>query len=169
MEDLANILAFGHVGFSEVISLFIAVVLGGAIGLEREINGKPAGLRTNMIICLGAAAFTIIAMDVAKDTDGATRVIQGIVTGVGFLGAGALIHAGGDVQGLTTAASIWLVTSIGVACGAGMYIIATAVTGLALVALLGLLPLTRRIRGKHQRTEDVQARRKKDKPESNGT
>lgn len=134
---------------NDILPLLIAILLGGIIGIEREINGKPAGLRTNIIICLGAAAFTIIARYLSADTESATRVTAGIVTGVGFLGAGVLIHEGGGIHGLTTAASIWLVTSIGIACGAGLYILAVAVTVLAVVVLLGLQPITKKIREKY--------------------
>ena len=135
----------------EILGLLFAVVLGGAIGLEREINGKPAGLRTNIIICLGAAAFTLVAQRLGLDAPEAPgRVAAGIVTGVGFLGAGALIQEGSGVHGLTTAASIWLVASIGVACGMGYYLLAGLTTFLALVALFGLLPITRKIRQRRQ-------------------
>jgi len=87
----------------------------------------------------------------APDTDGATRVVQGIVTGIGFLGAGAIIQAGDGIHGRTTAASIWLVTSIGVACGTGLYALAAVVTGMMLLTLLGLLPITRWIRSRRDR------------------
>jgi putative Mg2+ transporter-C (MgtC) family protein len=138
----------------DVLSLLFAVLLGGAIGLEREITGKPAGLRTNIIICLGATAFTLVAQRIGEQVgaaDAGGRIAAGIVTGVGFLGAGALIQERRGVHGLTTAASIWLVASIGVACGVGYYMFATLVTFLALVALCGLLPITRRIRRYRQR------------------
>jgi len=152
------------VGWNEIASLVAALVLGGAIGFERELGGKPAGLRTNIIICLGACAFTIIARHLSEgNPDAATRIGAGIVTGVGFLGAGALIQAGSGVHGMTTAASIWLVTSIGMACGAQMYVAAVTVTGLALCVLFGLLPLTRRIRRKNQRATDVPHRRVTDR------
>ncbi len=135
----------------EILGLLFAVVLGGAIGLEREINGKPAGLRTNIIICLGAAAFTLVARRLGLDApDAPGRVATGIVTGVGFLGAGALIQEGSGVHGLTTAAGIWLVASIGFACGMGYYLLAALTTFLALVALFGLLPITRKIRQRRQ-------------------
>jgi putative Mg2+ transporter-C (MgtC) family protein len=139
----------------EAIALAVATGLGGAIGLERELNGKPAGLRTNILICMGAAAFTIMAGHLSNGTDGATRIMAGVVTGVGFLGAGALIQEGKGIHGLTTAASIWLVTSIGIACGAGHYPLAITITALALIVLLGLHPLTRMI---HRR---VQKRKRK--------
>lgn len=131
----------------EVFALVFAMVLGGAIGLEREVNGKPAGLRTNIIICLGAALFTLVARRMGYEAgDAPGRIAGGVVTGVGFLGAGALIQEGSGVHGLTTAASIWLVASIGVACGAGFFLMAALVTFLALIALFGLLPITKKIR-----------------------
>lgn len=137
----------------EILGLLFAVILGGAIGLEREINGKAAGLRTNIIICLGATAFTLIARRFdAPDAPG--RVAAGIVTGVGFLGAGALIQAGSGIHGLTTAAGIWLVASIGVACGMGYYLLAALTTFLALVALFGLMPITRKIRRRRRHKQD---------------
>ncbi len=142
-------------GMNEILGLLFAVILGGAIGLEREINGKPAGLRTNIIICLGAAAFTLVARRLGFDApDAPGRIAAGIVTGVGFLGAGALIQEGSGVHGLTTAAGIWLVASIGVACGMGYYVLATLTTFLALVALFGLMPITRKIRQRRQHKQD---------------
>jgi putative Mg2+ transporter-C (MgtC) family protein len=144
-------------GMNEVFGLLFAVILGGAIGLEREISGKPAGLRTNIIICLGAAAFTLVARRLGLEfnsPDAPGRIAAGIVTGVGFLGAGALIQEGSGIHGLTTAAGIWLVASIGVACGTGYYLLAALVTFLALVALFGLMPITRKIRQRRQHKQD---------------
>ncbi|MBN1456231.1 MAG: MgtC/SapB family protein [Sedimentisphaerales bacterium] len=136
----------------EIIALAMAVVLGAMIGLEREINGKPAGLRTNILICLGAAAFTVISKHLGTELGaGPGRMAAGIVAGVGFLGAGALIHEGSGIHGLTTAASIWLVASIGVACGAGLYLIAVVVTAMALFVLLCLSPITKRLHKKIQK------------------
>ena len=147
----------------EILALVAAVVLGGLVGLEREINGKPAGLRTNILICLGAAAFTIVSKHLGVELhDGGPRMAAGIVTGVGFLGAGALIQEGSGIHGLTTAASIWLVASIGIACGAGLYGLAVVVTLLALSALFGLLPLTRLIHRKNRRAGDAPQRRSTD-------
>jgi putative Mg2+ transporter-C (MgtC) family protein len=142
-----------YVNCEEAIALIVAVVLGGAIGLEREINGKPAGLRTNILICIGAAAFTIMAPYLSTSPEAVTRMAAGIITGVGFLGAGALIQEGTGIQGLTTAASIWLVTSIGIACGAGLYPLAVTITILALVVLLGMHPLTHMISKRAQKRE----------------
>lgn len=147
----------------EVISLAVAVAFGALIGLEREINGKPAGLRTNILICLGAAAFTVISKHFGAGFGTESgRMAAGIVTGVGFLGAGALIQEGSGIHGLTTAASIWLVSSIGVACGAGLFHIAGVVTLMALFVLFALHPLTKMIRKKSQRSTDIPQRRSTD-------
>ena len=147
----------------EIVALAVAVVLGGIVGLEREINGKPAGIRTNILICLGAAAFTVVSKHLGTDYGtGTGRMAAGIVAGVGFLGAGALIQEGSGVHGLTTAASIWLVASIGIACGVGLYRLAVVVTLLALLVLFGLLPLTRRIRRKNGRADNTPQRRSTD-------
>lgn len=151
MQVIATILNLPGLTRDELVPLAFAVVLSGIIGFEREWNGKPAGLRTNILICLGATLLTIVGRHLAPHTDDATRVVQGIVTGIGFLGAGAIIQSGDGVHGRTTAASIWLVTSIGVACGAGMYGLATVVTGMMLMTLLGLLPITRWVRGRRDR------------------
>jgi len=122
----------------DVLSIILAVVFGAAIGLEREISGKAAGLRTNVLICLGAAVFTIISRQMAGQTGSLTRIAAQIVTGVGFLGAGAIIQDRGGVHGLTTAATIWLVASIGMACGAGFYSLAVISTFIAIAVLVGL-------------------------------
>jgi len=121
---------------SSVVRLLLAGFLGGLIGVERTIHHKSAGIRTNMFICIGAAMFTILS-DVIPDpslTD-RTRIASNIVQGVGFLGAGAIIHAKGGVSGLTTAATIWVVASIGIAAGAGHYLLATFATVIILLAL----------------------------------
>ncbi|MCK5000741.1 MAG: MgtC/SapB family protein [Anaerohalosphaera sp.] len=134
----------------ELIALSFAFLLGGLIGLEREINGKPAGLRTNIIICVGSCAFTILAWHFGDNVSGdaSSRIVAGVITGVGFLGGGVLIREGSSIHGLTTAASIWLVTSIGIACGIGQFAIALIVTVMALIVLLALSPLTHRVRKK---------------------
>jgi len=124
---------------NDVISIILAVVFGSAIGLEREISGKAAGLRTNVLICLGAAVFTIISKRMSVGTgDSLTRIAAGVVAGVGFLGAGAIIQDRGGVHGLTTAATIWLVASIGMACGTGFYTLAVISTFIAILVLMGL-------------------------------
>ena len=126
-------------------------MLGGLIGLERELHHKPAGLRTNILICLAAALFTNLALSIGGDSyDSTSRLLQGVITGVGFIGAGAVIRGNRSIHGITTAASIWLVTGIGIACGFGMYDAAVGVTVIALIILWGLHPLDRRIREKEK-------------------
>jgi putative Mg2+ transporter-C (MgtC) family protein len=128
----------------DVISLILAAFLGAAVGLERELSGKSAGLRTNLLICLGAAIFTIISKRLDVVTEGSTtRIAAQIVTGVGFLGAGAVIQDRRGVHGLTTAATIWLVASIGMACGAGFHKLATIATLIVIIVLVGLLKLAK--------------------------
>src|SRR5207249_8849502 len=104
-----------------LLQLGLAVLLGGAIGLEREFAGKPAGLRTNILICVGSVLYTKLSMTMGGPTSDPTRVAAQIVTGVGFIGAGTILHARGAVVGLTSAATIWVVAAIGVALGAGHY------------------------------------------------
>jgi len=130
----------------DILKLVLAIVFGGIIGLERQISGKPAGLRTNVLICFGAAIFTIISEKMAAgQTDSITRIAAQIVTGVGFLGAGAIIRDRAGIHGLTTAATIWLVSSIGMACGAGFYGIAFVSTILTILVLIGLKSLEKLI------------------------
>jgi putative Mg2+ transporter-C (MgtC) family protein len=119
-----------------VLRLLLATFLGGAIGLQRELSGKEAGLRTNMLICLGSALFTVLSVLAFPGGD-PSRLAAGVITGIGFIGAGVILHRnGGTVIGLTSAATIWSVAAIGIAAGAGKYIIAVAATVLALVILL---------------------------------
>ena len=132
----------------DVIAVVLAVALGSMIGWERERSGKAAGLRTNILICLGAAVFTILSKYMAGDGDSWTRVAAQVVSGVGFLGAGAIIQDRGGIQGLTTAATIWLVSSIGMACGAGYYVLAGLTTMIAMVVLVGVRALEKRRRSK---------------------
>ena len=126
------------IGLSDLVRIILAVLCGGAIGFERELSGKAAGLRTNVLICLGAAVFTMISRQMAGEEGSVTRIAAQVVTGVGFLGAGAIIQDRGGVHGLTTAATIWLVASIGLACGAGYYGLAIVSTCLAIIVLIGL-------------------------------
>lgn len=122
--------------YSSLLRLLLAAVLGGIIGLERTIHHKSAGIRTNMFICVGAAMFTIMSDMIPDPGIGdRTRIASNIVQGVGFLGAGAILHTKGEVSGLTTAATIWVVASIGMAAGAGHYLIATLTAVVILVSL----------------------------------
>jgi putative Mg2+ transporter-C (MgtC) family protein len=118
--------------------LALAAALGGALGLERELKGKPAGLRTNTLICMGAALFTILSSRLAPAGGDVGRVAAQVVTGIGFLGAGTIIHASGTVTGLTSAATIWLVAAVGMAVGCRAYLTALGTTALAMVVLEGL-------------------------------
>jgi putative Mg2+ transporter-C (MgtC) family protein len=140
--------------------ILVAMVLGGIIGIEREFHHKPAGLRTNMLICVGAAVFTLIAQQIGKNTDAESRIIQGVITGVGFLGAGVLMHEQGSVHGLTTAATIWLVTAVGIACGARAYGIAMAAVIPAILILVGLHPYEKKLRKNSQKSESKQIENK---------
>lgn len=118
------------------LRLLLAVVLGAVTGYERGHAGKPAGIRTHGLICLGAALFAIASSIGVPGAD-PTRIAAGIVTGIGFLGAGTIIRReGGVVGGLTTAATIWAVAGVGLAVGFGMYIIGSAATLLVLLVLL---------------------------------
>jgi putative Mg2+ transporter-C (MgtC) family protein len=119
-----------------VLRLLLATVLGMIVGFERLHAHKPAGLRTHMLVCIGAALFTVISIYGFGSGSDPSRVAAGIVTGIGFLGAGAIIHAqDGGLHGLTTASSIWAVAAIGMAAGTGMYIVAAVATGIVLVVL----------------------------------
>lgn len=122
------------------LRVLMAAVLGAALGLEREWRGKEAGLRTNTLIAIGAALFTLMSMQFGGDSG---RVAAQVVTGVGFLGAGAIMRTGASVQGLTTAAMIWVNAAIGVAAGAGHIRLAIIVTCITLAAMLALSPLDR--------------------------
>lgn len=116
--------------------LLLAAVLGGLVGLERELSHKPAGIRTNMLICLGAALFTIVSYEMASTVGGDhTRIAAQIIPGIGFLGAGVVIRERGTIIGITSAATIFVVASIGMSIGAGLY-----VTGIfTMLLLLGSL------------------------------
>lgn len=123
------------------LRLFLAGVLGGAIGLERVWHGRPAGLRTNMIIAISSCLFTIISA-YGFGAQEPTRIASQIVVGVGFLGAGTMLHNQKQVLGLTTASTIWLVAALGMAVGAGMYLVAAFVTAVALFFLAFLAPIS---------------------------
>jgi putative Mg2+ transporter-C (MgtC) family protein len=113
----------------DILKLLLSLVLGGLIGLEREVSDKAAGLRTNILICMGAALFTIISL---KFTNDPARISAQIVSGIGFLGAGAIMREGDKVTGLTTAATIWTVAAIGVAAGYGFFTLSALVAVLVL-------------------------------------
>src|SRR4030081_4132846 len=125
----------GAVLSSTLARLLLASVLGGVIGLERQLRHKPAGLRTNMFICFGAALFTVLSKQLAGVDSDSARIAAQIIPGIGFIGAGSILHARASVTGLTTAATIFVVASVGMAAGGGLYLIACCATVIILVAL----------------------------------
>jgi putative Mg2+ transporter-C (MgtC) family protein len=152
-----------------VLRVLLAVGLGAALGLEREIDNQPAGFRTHILVCLGAALFGLISVhafapfeatrnstDVQIDV---TRVASQVVVGVGFLGGGAILKYGASIRGLTTAASMWVAAAVGLAVGLGYYWAAVAVTIAALVSLTGFRPLREWVRRRYgRRVETVTIR-----------
>jgi len=141
---------------STLLKLLLAILLGGAIGLEREFRGRPAGLRTHILVCLGATIIMIASASMpelyrtlspqSRITIDPGRIAAGIVTGIGFLGAGAILRIGDLIRGLTTAGCIWFVAALGIVIGQGFYALAIASTGVALMALLTLSKAERQIR-----------------------
>ncbi len=124
-----------------VLRLAASVVIGGLIGLERELEHKPAGLRTIILVCLGSTIFMLVGLELGLAISELGRIVAGVVTGVGFLGAGAIIRARGEVYGLTTAATIWLASGLGLAIGAGYYVLAiiASISVLIVLRILGIL------------------------------
>jgi putative Mg2+ transporter-C (MgtC) family protein len=125
-----------------VLRLGAATVIGCALGLNREIRGKPAGMRTHALVALGTALVTLTGMVLAGqdgefDSNSVSRVIQGVVAGIGFLGGGTILKSdtGEQISGLTTAASLWVVACLGIACGVGLWVMALVALGLALLVL----------------------------------
>jgi putative Mg2+ transporter-C (MgtC) family protein len=124
--------------------LVVAAILGGIIGLERQLRHKPAGLRTNLFICLGSAMFTVLSDQLAGSWGGDhTRIAAQIIPGIGFIGAGSILHSRGSVTGLTTAATLFVVASVGMAAGGGLYLTAFFATIIILLALAALGSLER--------------------------
>lgn len=125
----------------DVVAMVVSLVLGTLVGWERQVGRKPAGLRTHTLVCVGSTLFVLLTVHASRDFGGGnvdpTRIIHGVVTGVGFLGAGSIMRQEGYVQGLTTAASIWMVAAIGVAVGVHAWSLAITGTILALVVLEG--------------------------------
>ncbi len=129
-------LSLAHLIAVTIIRLVVAGILGGAIGLERESKRKPAGLRTTMFICFGSALFTILSERLAGSFGGDhTRIAAQIIPGIGFIGAGSILHSRGSVTGLTTAATLFVVAAIGMAVGGGFYLPAMFATAVILLAL----------------------------------
>jgi putative Mg2+ transporter-C (MgtC) family protein len=167
LPQFAQPLAFDQLQQMVVVNgaisrLLLACLLGGLVGLEREIKRKAAGVRTNLLICMGSAFFTLLSAVLAGDANpDKGRVASNIVQGVGFLGAGLILHNRSRVSGLTSAASIFVVASIGMACGAGLYAAAAVATVIVIIALevvgflerhanLKIFPLLYEARGQDQ-------------------
>ena len=131
LEEMASGLPDLRQMVSLVSRLLIAMILGALVGAQRESIGKPAGLRTHMLVAMGAALFVLAPLEAGMELDGISRVIQGIVTGIGFIGAGAILklQEKREIEGLTTAAGIWMTAAIGIAAGLGRW-------GLALVSTI---------------------------------
>ncbi len=123
---------------SSTARLLLAAILGGLIGLDRELKHRRAGLRTNLFICFGAALYTILSTALAGSASDHTRIAAQIIPGIGFIGAGSILHARGLVSGVTTAASLFVVASVGMAAGGGLYLTALFSTGMILLTLFAL-------------------------------
>ncbi len=137
MDLLHREMASGIVG-SSLTRLVLAAILGGAIGLERELKHRAAGLRTNMFICFGAALFTVLSRGLAAEPSDYTRIAAQIIPGIGFIGAGSILHTRGLTTGITSAATLFVVASIGMAAGGGLYLTAIFATAVVLLALFFL-------------------------------
>jgi len=118
-----------------IFKLVIAIIFSGLIGLEREVNDRPAGLRTHILVCIAATLLTIVATTYFVSPDAQSRLIQGLITGIGFLGAGTIINSHHHVSGLTTAAGLWVVAGVGIVLGLGYYYLALVGTILILLVL----------------------------------
>ena len=126
---------------TDVVPMLVSTLLGTLVGFERQMGRKPAGLRTHVLVCLGSTLFTLLTVHATREFGGSsldpTRIIHGVITGVGFLGAGSILRQEGYVHGLTTAASIWMVAAIGTTVGVHAYGLAVIGTALALLVLEG--------------------------------
>ncbi len=134
LDLLRNEVASGIVA-SSLSRLVLAAILGGVIGLERELKHRAAGLRTNMFICFGAALFTLLSRGLAAEPSDYTRIAAQIIPGIGFIGAGSILHTRGLTTGLTSAATLFVVASVGMAAGGGLYLTAIFATAMVLLVL----------------------------------
>jgi putative Mg2+ transporter-C (MgtC) family protein len=123
-----------------ILKLFLAIALGGLIGIEREASQKPAGFRTNILVCVGSAIMMSLAVGLIKNNnanpDALSRIAAGVITGMGFLGAGTIVHARGMVIGLTTASTLWVVAGLGLLIGSGYYIPSLILTAMVIATLI---------------------------------
>jgi putative Mg2+ transporter-C (MgtC) family protein len=164
IESFMASTAIDGVTWGHIVRICMAALLGALLGVERELNGRPAGLRTGMMVAMGACLFTILSVEgfaAAAGIQDPTRIASQIVIGVGFLGSGALIRGEKEIHGLTTAADIWLGAGIGMAVGAGMEVLAAFVAILAVCMLTVLRPISKRLaRVGERRTKQRAAVRK---------
>jgi putative Mg2+ transporter-C (MgtC) family protein len=145
---------FSHV----IIRMVAAVLLGAIVGYQRERAGKPAGLRTHMLVSFGTAVFVLSSAGSGMSSDGLSRVIQGIITGIGFIGAGSILKLSDerDIKGLTTSASIWMTAAIGVTVGLGSLGVAVISTVLTLIVLALAGPLEHKLNTRREgMSEDI--------------
>jgi putative Mg2+ transporter-C (MgtC) family protein len=143
-----------------IFRLLLAVVLSGAVGLEREVHGRAAGFRTHILVCVGSTLIMLTAIHLMESYGGVApidpgRVAAQVVSGIGFLGAGTIIQIRDSVRGLTTAASLWVAAGIGLAVGSGFYIGATATTLIVLIALYILSTIERGVVGSKRNPKEV--------------
>ena len=157
-EELTSGLPDGGQLVRVFIRLIAATLLGAVVGVQRERAGKPAGLRTHMLVTLGTAVFVLACSGVGMSLDGLSRVIQGIVTGIGFIGAGSILKLDKEreIQGLTTAAGVWMTAAVGVAVGLGSLGVALLSTFFALVILSFASRIEHRV--DERRAAEVEAR-----------
>lgn len=153
-----------------LLRLVAAAILPAAIGWDREARRKPAGLRTHMLVGLGAAGFVVVGLSILERPPTSTgdtltldplRLLDGLIGGIGFLGAGTIIQARGRVEGVTTAAGIWSAAAIGAACGIGRYDLAVMITALAAFVMLAVIPVKIRLAesGEDEHGEPINRRR----------
>jgi putative Mg2+ transporter-C (MgtC) family protein len=146
------------------VRLLAAAALGAGLGLEREVHGHPAGMRTHLLVSLGSAMFTVLSVYAFAGTGSPadpSRIAAQVVTGIGFLGAGAIVKYGPNIRGLTTAGSLWVVAAIGLSCGAAAYSLAVAGTLIAVAALWPLHIVVQRLETARVRTLRIRLRLKK--------
>jgi putative Mg2+ transporter-C (MgtC) family protein len=148
--------------------LLTAALLGAVLGFEREIRQKSAGLRTNILIAVGAALFTLMSVELAGPGGDPGRIAAQIVTGIGFLGAGAIMRTDSGIHGLTTAATVWVNAAVGVAVGGGSYHLAFIATGVTIAALLVLQPLEHVIAERFGRPDDNKGQKNNQKNNRSG-
>jgi putative Mg2+ transporter-C (MgtC) family protein len=158
------------------LRLGLALLLGGLLGLERELRGHAAGLRTHLLVCLGSCLFTLVSIAAGQGLEGPeptvvradiTRIASQVVVGIGFLGGGAILRHGTSIHGLTTAANLWLTASVGLAAGLGFFFGASVTVVLALLVLVGLRPVERwieRFRKRHDLPNEPQEDAQKPAP-----